>query len=174
MKKSIATKSLFALLIALVLLMLVACGKSEDGSKETKLLSVTTDCEGMSVTAAELKDAEEGLVLEFQWDNKTADILQYGCRFSLEVKNGDKWQALPQKENTSFDLVAYTVYPESAADSFSADGVTLDNAQKSARYNISAYYELIEGNEYRFVTLFGSDDEPTSHKAEICFAFGKR
>ena len=143
---------IIAVLVCVAVSVCFLTNPPEDNNNNTSVISQSEVIRTGSThpdVALNIKDAEiskDETVIEFEWVNKTSEVIGYGRYFSLEYFNGKEWEKLSTKSEylvwTTEMLLLYPYGSEVAGD------------HATHTINVTYYYNLDRYGKYRISTDF--------------------
>ena len=118
---------------------------------------VENGCEGIGYELVSSTYEKNNISIRVKWTNKRKEELYFGEEFKLFKTDGDT--ACTQKKATGFDAVANIISP---------------GGSKTEIYNLSAYYDIEPGVQYRLEkTFYLKSANDKKYKACIVFRAGE-
>ncbi|MDF2473641.1 MAG: hypothetical protein K0R21_1423 [Anaerocolumna sp.] len=141
-------RKLLILLCAFIIIILFVVFQNQENETPTLELSRISTSDINNDVVLSIKEnsiTSETQELNLVYENKSKEEYIYGGVDFLEMKADGKWYSLAPKENVQWNMLAYTLPPESIKESI---------------FSIKAYYGDLTKGKYRIVkTLSQSDNK---------------
>ncbi len=121
---------------------------------DIKVSSVGSDLSNVNIDVISIsKNSDNQLIIKVRWNNNSDKIINYGNPFKIAKLESKKWVEL--KTDGYWELPAYPVLPLSTEDTDFRD------TNREREFNISAFYDIKNGETYKFSTEFCYDNDGT-------------
>ncbi len=121
---------------------------------DIKVSSVGSDLSNVNIDVISIsKNSDNQLIIKVRWNNNSDKIINYGNPFKIAKLESKKWVEL--KTDGYWELPAYPVLPLSTEDTDFRD------TNREREFNISAFYDIKDGETYKFSTEFCYDNDGT-------------
>ncbi len=121
---------------------------------DIKVSSVGSDLSNVNIDVISIsRNSDNQLIIKVRWNNNSDKIINYGNPFKIAKLESKKWVEL--KTDGYWVLPAYPVLPLSTEDTDFRD------TNREREFNISAFYDIKDGETYKFSTEFCYDNDGT-------------
>lgn len=158
--------SVIAIVIASICLL--TNPKTYDASdSDIKVSSVGSDLSNVNIDVISIsRNSDNQLIIKVLWNNNSDKIINYGSPFKIAKLEGKKWVEL--KTDGYWELSAYPVLPLSTEDTDFRD------TNREREFNISSFYDIKDGETYKFSTEFCYDNDGTKkYNVWVEFSYNK-